>query len=1406
MEPLGPVRPFVPKERLSRAKSLSILDLKVSKVTSEVLFSSESGPSTEASSASRKSPLYESPPFDLDQLALPEGEGLGYKSANLIRLQEVALRLHVEVPAIMPLSHHMLMAHIVASYPNFRLDYEKFLDSLGYPPELTQEAVSLLKVIQERIKQAFINEKTLSPSILTDWLSRCSSEFVAVRSTGKEDSDTNSNAGGNLSNPFVKKEPLEISKNIGEVIASYFSEKSISQRIASKDPSLVTDREPFVPVLLQEAVAEPLDGSTEERFIPRSGVMFVKKDVSELCVGYGHNEGIVSSEVRTDCYRFCQSGTVQKVVQNKPTRFRGIREFDGVVSCGPVRVKRELAQSPTLDEHLLKRMQSVAKGLYGLYGKEMDVEFTIIGDQIFLLQARPLNTLKLGVSPSYLTEIEGGISCDSLTTGGCYVRRVEKEEEVLVCKTIKDAYQLYKERGEEIKAVVIEETAPRTSHEAVFFIGIGIPVLVSSEEFRLDPPYLVDPQQGVIARSGRVEEGYICFPIPLQYSMKASALVEQMHRYTYDLDLSRKVDVDRGLSQLKERIGPRLGRSVRSIRELSDCLYRLKSADPDDVEIALSQIVYCIAAQAFREGISSKNRIELIMILENLLDVIENDYFTQDAMSMERLFGARLIEACLFQTGAGMIGGSSYIRVLTDIKNEERGIQELIDDKTTHLHPLERETIVKDLLFIKIGRQLLKTDLQERWKKVLTYLPSLPEMAKNRLLSLFLLVDKTGDSTEFINVALAKLLLESSDDPELFFSKLEDLTLQLVPTLEKALELKNFSDDLKASIGAFSSSKNIRKGLPRILERLKKIGLTRGAFSIAHRYQMASSEERLILIQALREVVTSFDHLIKACTGSTEYTSDLTQASDFLALLRPYREMMLVVKKMSGILARETFNERNYELPDRLDGISEREAKDLRDVSPGFDVTKIIESERVYYTIAPPSPAATLEEKFTVFHQTMEHHLSCMAVDNGFSIEMLPKNLQIYISGIDDKKSLAHKQLTSIDIEKNRIKVNFSVPLRDHAAKLSFSYDTTTQKVDLHLSIFGGNEGGRWREIEQFGLKAGQFLGIDIKPGRGSETESSIVAKNLELDGDFGAEVIAHILGALLDQSLGETVIDLMHVIPIQFHTRDFVTERVFEDPAQLQFVRRDLLTEELIRIALEKNEYALEFVPFEMQTPEMVAYVIEKNPNLLGNVRPDLISDDLIYLALRKSTRALKYLDLEKQNLTLILELVARDGLALEFVRPDLKTKRVVELAIDRNLGAFAFIPEEMQTVELAMKACSFMGDLLQFVRKDLKIKPIIDQAIGQNIKSIRYVPFDLQTEEMALSAVSRNAMLLRYVSPSLMSRKVIQTALMLDPDAIEFIPTHLRTAEMVDPEFQRGTLGKIFYALGGMLSRFKR
>ena len=131
----------------------------------------------------------------------------------------------------------------------------KCIESVSYDPTKIVEKANRKKRFNLFIKQATQNK-----------------QLLMVRSTGREDTQELSNAGGNASVASVPPNNTEISNAIKTVLSSYFSEKSIEQRLIGKDKRLFSD--PFMAILLQVMIGENSGGTTE---IPYPALCLVRK-------------------------------------------------------------------------------------------------------------------------------------------------------------------------------------------------------------------------------------------------------------------------------------------------------------------------------------------------------------------------------------------------------------------------------------------------------------------------------------------------------------------------------------------------------------------------------------------------------------------------------------------------------------------------------------------------------------------------------------------------------------------------------------------------------------------------------------------------------------------------------------------------------------------------------------------------------------------------------------------------------------------------------------------------------------------------------------------------------------------------------------------------------------------------
>jgi phosphoenolpyruvate synthase/pyruvate phosphate dikinase len=136
-----------------------------------------------------------------------------------------------------------------------------------------------------------------------------------------------------------------------------------------------------------------------------SGVAFsanpVNGDRSEAVVtaSWGLGESIVGGTVTPDTWHIarhtldliaCRPGDKRRMTIAVPG---GTREVD---------VPRLLREQPSLSEEQARAAATLALELEGAFGWPVDIEFALAGDQLYLLQARPITTLGRAMAPPVL--------------------------------------------------------------------------------------------------------------------------------------------------------------------------------------------------------------------------------------------------------------------------------------------------------------------------------------------------------------------------------------------------------------------------------------------------------------------------------------------------------------------------------------------------------------------------------------------------------------------------------------------------------------------------------------------------------------------------------------------------------------------------------------------------------------------------------------------------------------------------------------------------------------------------------------------------------------------------------------------------------------------------------------------
>ena len=227
-------------------------------------------------------------------------EEYGNKIANLDQLQRALAGIKgVSVPKFIGLSHDTITDHLQKNGLDIGKRWAVIQQLMGQPPQLTPEVNKALQQLQTDIK-ACLKKHPIAAKLAGDLLTpdkRYPNKRLMVRSSGKEDTDKLANAGGNESVANVLTHCEDISDAIAVVLASYISEKSLSQRqIAGDDISAP----PFCPVLLQEMIGS-VKRSTQKNIV-KSGVIYINKSGAFIQAAPGHGELVVNSKGPVDSY------------------------------------------------------------------------------------------------------------------------------------------------------------------------------------------------------------------------------------------------------------------------------------------------------------------------------------------------------------------------------------------------------------------------------------------------------------------------------------------------------------------------------------------------------------------------------------------------------------------------------------------------------------------------------------------------------------------------------------------------------------------------------------------------------------------------------------------------------------------------------------------------------------------------------------------------------------------------------------------------------------------------------------------------------------------------------------------------------------------------------------------------
>lgn len=223
----------------------------------------------------------------------------------------------------------------------------------------------------------------------------------------------------------------------------------------------------------------------------KSGVIFskdpsYKNENTIIEAVWGLGEGIVSGRVTPDRYVIEENKIIEKKIADKKTAFT--RNASGEKEI--VKLKEEISKKQVLTEYEIKKLTEYALKLEEHYEKPQDIEFAIEGEEIYIVQTRPITTIASRIEKGGSEELQGEIILEGLAASpGIAAGKIKiveemsdlskvKKGDILVTKMTNPDMVVTMQRS----SAIVTDEGGLTAHAAIVSREMGIPCIVGTQE------------------------------------------------------------------------------------------------------------------------------------------------------------------------------------------------------------------------------------------------------------------------------------------------------------------------------------------------------------------------------------------------------------------------------------------------------------------------------------------------------------------------------------------------------------------------------------------------------------------------------------------------------------------------------------------------------------------------------------------------------------------------------------------------------------------------------------------------------------------------------------------------------------------------------------------------------------
>lgn len=977
----------------------------------------------------------------------------GNKTANLQRLSAIlGDENDVEIPRFMGISHQEVQAFIQKKFPQFNDLWNQFTQHITKGGSI-ESALPILHSIQEGIVKAFATTSTF-PSPAIEEFAKTKSKLM-VRSTGREDTLKVANPGGNESIANVSPKGRDICVEMGKVVSSYFSTKSLGQRAESGDNICEA---PFMPVLLQVMIGET------EGNIPISGVMFTAENsmgtegAVQMSAGFGHADGVVTGTIPTDVY-YCQGDFIHGIVREKPERRAPGKNGELRTVSNP----SHLRKAACLNQAQIKRLAEIGNKLQEHYGYPLDIEWTYDPkvNKFYVVQARPIPMVAQSqpthISPEAIKQLHDVEQVTVVVGGQGRVLNLNSGN-VLDAPSAKEALDKYLEnRAHPPAAVFLAEPTAPNSHEAGFFKQRGIPVIyLPGQQFKqlnkalIIDSVIIDIQQGFAAKlpKGRKVEEFTVDGLRRHLAPKMESAIigtppQSNEAFIESLEAQAK-QFDR--NKLKLGFGWNLLDSMLNSFEDANSLEERAYILAGLIRIIDRRLLSKVPQQE-RNEIRNK-------IFYNAQHVFQA-YNDPDADLLNRKLAMNWLRSSILQQHqADVIGSGTLISTLGGVKERRLlGMPEAPKGKMS-----EHQALLD--IFKRSEKFILLPEYRKDWH---TFIGQLNTEQLQRLDVIFKQLGPKVVET-FLNSVFPNTWKKRSLNPNRANECLLSFE-QLFKTdnMRKAMEIQTKGLMAARQFGALAGEFADPKQFDTLLGRLD-----RHLLPMIHECIQAMKEaqgfESTPLSQTLQLMISSLDDCIKGLSDSKNYkNNDAIKAERFASMLDRYLKILdqMLVPEILTDPALWTQGKRlKAFLPKRLARLKEEmKAKPANSLLPSSWFSVAMAALGSGMGAPDRAMPGSLVDIFTQIHQSIITANQSVALRSGIQQIHLPQQLfqlSLKLSSLNLHTEI-RPTIQSIIYEYPNIKIYYNAPLNFHSAQF-----VVTAKMDPTGKLVSAEFEGRF--------------------------------------------------------------------------------------------------------------------------------------------------------------------------------------------------------------------------------------------------------------------------------------------------------------------------------------------------------